>query len=212
MKKFDYSEVKEYKLYDILLPIMNLLSKILFKIKFVGKENVPKTGGVIIAANHYNTFDPGFIGISGVRKIHFMTKEEKFVKPFSKWLYTRANAFPINRGGADKSAVEYSIKIIEQGYTLGIFPEGTRSKDGVPQTPKAGVALIARETKADIVPVSIYSEGKVKFRSKIIIRFGKPIPYESLGFTQSGKSSELRAASRLIMDEIIALREKKFEA
>lgn len=108
--------------------------------------------------------------------------------------------------------MEYSIKIIEQGYTLGIFPEGTRSKDGVPQTPKAGVALIARETKADIVPVSIYSEGKVKFRSKIIIRFGKAIPYESLGFTQSGKSSELRAASRLIMDEIIALREKKFEA
>lgn len=109
MKKFDYSEVKEYKLYDILLPIMNLLSKILFKIKFVGKENVPKTGGVIIAANHYNTFDPGFIGISGVRKIHFMTKEEKFVKPFSKWLYTRANAFPINRG--ERTNLRWSIPL-----------------------------------------------------------------------------------------------------
>ncbi len=211
MKEFDYSEVKKYKFYDIILPGLKLLSKILFKIKFVGKENVPKTGGVIIAANHYNTFDPGFIAVSGVRKIHFMTKGEKFAKPYPNWLYTHVNAFPIKRGAADKSAVEFSIKVIEQGYALGIFPEGTRSADGTPQAPKAGVALIARQSKADVVPVSIYSDGKAKLFSKIIVRFGKPIPYDALGFTPGGKASELRAASRLIMDEIIMLREKKFE-
>ncbi|HZK39375.1 MAG TPA: lysophospholipid acyltransferase family protein [Clostridia bacterium] len=211
MKDFDYSEVKEYRFYDIIMPVFKLLSKMLYRVKYVGKENVPKTGGIIIAANHYNTFDPGFIGVSGVRKIHFMTKGEKFAKPYPNWLYTHVNAFPIKRGAADKSAVEFSIKVIKQGYALGIFPEGTRSKDGIPQAPKAGVALIAREAKADVVPVSIYSQGKVKLFSKIIVRFGKPIPYEALGFTSGGKASELRAASRLIMNEIIALREKKFE-
>lgn len=210
MKEFDYTEVKQYKTYDIMIQVTKLLSKFMYRIKYVGKENVPKTGGIIIAANHYNTFDPGFIAISGVRKIHYMTKEEKFAKPFQRWIYTHSNAFPVKRQGADKSAVKYAIKVLKQGRALGIFPEGTRSPDGLPQSPKAGVALIAREAKADVLPVSIYSEGKVKLFSKIIIRFGKPIPYSALGFTESGKSSELRAASRLIMDEIIALREKEF--
>ncbi len=211
MKEFDYSEVKEYKFFDVVIPVFKLISKILYRVQYVGMENVPKTGGIIIASNHYNTFDPGFISVCGVRKIHYMTKEEKFAKPYPNWLYTHANAFPIKRGGADKAAVEFSIKVVEQGFALGIFPEGTRSEDCTPQAPKAGIALIAREAKADVVPVSIYSDGKVKLFSKIIVRFGKPIPYESLGFTESGNSSELRVAARLIMNEIIALWGKKFE-
>jgi 1-acyl-sn-glycerol-3-phosphate acyltransferase len=209
MKEFDYSKVREYKFNDFVMPIFLLISKILYRTVYIGKENVPKTGGIIIASNHYNTFDPGFISVSRVRKIHYMTKEEKFAKPYPNWLYTHVNAFPIKRGSSDKSAVEFSIKVVEEGCALGIFPEGTRSKDYTPQAPKAGIGLIAREAKCDVVPVSIYSDGKAKLFSKVTIRFGKPIPYESLGFTDSGKSSELKYASRLIMDEIVKLWEKK---
>lgn len=208
MKEFDYSKVKEYKFNDFVIPLFLLLSKILFRVTYIGKENVPKTGGIIIASNHYNTFDPGFISVSRVRKIHYMTKEEKFAKPYPNWLYTHVNAFPIKRGSADNTAVEFSIKVIREGYVLGIFPEGTRSKDCTPQPAKAGIALIARETKADIVPVSIYSEGRAKLFSKVTVRFGKPIPNESLGFTGSGKSVELKAAARMIMDEIVKLWEE----
>lgn len=211
MKEFDYSEVKQYKFYDLVLPGVRFLSKILYRIKFVGRENVPKTGGLILASNHYNTVDPGFIMVSGVRKIHFMNKGENFETPLKNWVYTHANAFPVKRGSADKTAVEFSIKLINEGHTLGIFPEGTRSRDGAPREPKTGVALIAREAKADVVPVSIYSQGKAKLFSKVIIRFGKPIPYDALGFTENNKASELKAASRLIMDEIINLRKKEFE-
>lgn len=209
MNEFDYSTVKEYRFFNLIIPVLKLVSKIIFRIRFVGKENVPKTGGIIIASNHYNTFDPGFISVSMVRKIHYMTKEEKFAKPYPNWLYTHVNAFPIKRGESDKKAVEYSNKIVQEGYALGIFPEGTRSEDCVPKAPKAGVALIAREAKADVIPVSIYSDGKAKLFSKITVRFGKPIPYESFGFTDTGKSSELKAASRLIMNEIVKLWEAK---
>lgn len=209
MKKFDFTTVREYKFFDFIIRVLLVLSKMLFRIKLVGKENVPKTGGIIVAANHYNTFDPGFISVSLVRKIHFMTKEEKFAKPYQNWLYTHANAFPIKRGESDKRAVEYSIKVVREGYALGIFPEGTRSEDCIPKAPKAGIALIAREAKADVVPVSIYSDGKAKLFSKVTVRFGKPIPYESLGFTGSGSSSELKAAARLIMGEIVKLWEAK---
>jgi 1-acyl-sn-glycerol-3-phosphate acyltransferase len=209
MKEFDYSFVKEYRFFDFIIKVLWFVSKLIFKIKFVGKENVPKKGGIIFASNHYNTFDPGFISVSGVRKIHFMTKEEKFAKPYPNWLYTHSNAFPIKRGEADKSAVEYSIKVVKEGYALGVFPEGTRSEDCTPKAPKAGIALIARETKADVIPVSIYSDGKAKLFSRVTVRFGKPIPYESLGFTDSGKSSEIKNAARLIMNEIIKLWEDK---
>ena len=209
MKDFDFSQVREYRFFDFIIIILWFVSKIIFRIKFIGKENVPKSGGIIIASNHYNTFDPGFISVSMVRKIHYMTKEEKFAKPYPNWLYTHVNAFPIKRGESDKSAVEFSINVVKEGCALGIFPEGTRSADCTPKAPKAGIALIARETKADVVPVSIYSEGKAKLFSKITVRFGKPIPYESLGFTDSGKSSELKTASRLIMNEIVRLWEEK---
>lgn len=205
MKPFDYSTVRQYKLYGIMKPILKFLSHIFYKINYVGKENFPKKGGYIIASNHISAPDPAFIYLTTPGKIHFLNKAENFEKPFFNWMYTHFNAIPITRGASDRAALEYAIKVIEQGDILGIFPEGTRSKDYTPQQAKAGVALIARETKADVVPISIYSEDKAKFFTKITVRIGEPIPYESLGFHGSGKSDELRNASKLIMEEIKTL-------
>jgi 1-acyl-sn-glycerol-3-phosphate acyltransferase len=202
MKPFDYSTVRQYKFSIIMKPIFKFLSVLVFRVKTVGKENVPKEGGLILASNHISASDPGYIYVNLKRPVHNMGKQELFKNPLFGWVNIHLNGFPVARGAADKRAVEYAIEVIRQGGILGIFPEGTRSKDYTPQQAKPGVALIAREAKAGVVPVSIYTEDRAKPFTKTTVRFGKLIPYEALGFGSGVKSEELKAASNLIMDEI----------
>ena len=209
MKPFDYSKVRDHATYHILMPLDILLfNKTMFRVTFVGEENVPKEGGFILASNHIHFLYP--VGMAGgrVRVMYFMATEDLFHNPASAFFLTRFNAFPVKRGSSDKSSVEYAIRVVQEGKVLGIFPEGTRSPDGRPATPKAGVALIAKQAHADVLPVSIYSEHPSKYFTKLTVRFGKMIPYDELGITEGGSTRELREASRLIMDRIVALWEE----
>ena len=209
MKPFDYRRVKDHATYHILMPLNILLfNKTMFRVTFVGKENVPKQGGFILASNHIHFLDPLVIAGSRARVMHFMAKEELFHNPAAAFFLTRFNAFPVKRGSSDKSSVEFAIRVVKEGQVLGIFPEGTRSPDGRPGTPKAGVALIAKQAHADVLPVSIYSAQPSKYWTELTVRFGKLIPYDELGITQEGGTRELRDASRLIMDRITALWEE----
>src|SRR5665647_3686053 len=112
MKAFDYNTVKQYKFATIMKPFLKLMSILIFRVKVVGKENIPKDGGFIVASNHISAPDPGFIYVNLKRPIHFMSKHEIYEKPFMCWVYTHLNGFPVNREVADKSAVEYAIKVI----------------------------------------------------------------------------------------------------
>ena len=156
--KFNFDKLKEYKMYHILMPICLAVCKTKMKVQYIGKENVPKEGGFILACNHSSNFDPIALGGSNVRPIHFMSKSELFKNPFSAWFLTHLNAFPIKRGHNDKTAIDYAERLIKNGWVLGIFPEGTRNHDGKPGKPKAGAALIAKVTHADVLPCSILKE------------------------------------------------------
>lgn len=210
--KFDYSKIKDHALYPFLMFCTLIVSKICFRVKYIGKENVPKHGKVIIAANHICFWDPVFVGSSMIRPVHAMGKEELFRNPFWGWVLTQLNAFPIRRGSSDRESFQFAIRLLESEKILGIFPEGTRSKTYKPSTAKAGVSLIAKTAQADVVPVAIYSGGKKvrPFRTKVTVVFGKPIPYAELGIS-TGKASELRGAARKIMDAIRALWEETDE-
>ncbi|MCR4926149.1 MAG: 1-acyl-sn-glycerol-3-phosphate acyltransferase [Clostridiales bacterium] len=209
MKEFDFSKVKSYKFYKFMGIVIRIYCKIAYRIKFIGLENIPKNKGYILACNHIYYLDPGFIGASLVPDVHCMAKAETFEKPILNTFVTHLNSFPVKRGASDRTSLKFAIKVIEEGHALGIFPEGTRSKDGKPQEAKAGIALIAKAAKADVLPLAIcYDKYPIKpFKTKITVRFGEVIPYESLGINE-GKSSELRNAAQLIMDNIITLYEK----
>ena len=206
MKGFDYSEIKDSSLYETLRPLGERIAGKLYKIEYVGLENVPKEGGFILASNHMKALDPMFISL-GIkeRQLHFMGKKELFENPITKWALTKVNGFPIVRGSADPEALNYAIRIPQEGHILGIFPEGTRAKDFKPARAKRGIALIAKEAKADVLPVSIYSADEMKKGTKLTIRFGELIPYEKLGFTEEGSREELKNAANYVMDEIVKL-------
>lgn len=210
MKGFDYSVVRDRKVYNVLMPLAITVSHFMCKVKYEGVENVPKQGGFIMASNHVTALDPVHIGSRFPRPIHYMSKQEAFDSSgFVKWFFKHMNAFPVKRGGSDKSSVEYAIKLVQSGCVLGIFPEGKRSKDCQLAPAKSGVALIAKAAHADILPVSIYVDKKKKWRTKLTLRFGKLIPYSELGLSDAERSAhELKEASRIIMERIGELWEK----
>lgn len=206
--EFDFSQPKDHKTYHILKPLAALVNRICHPCTYVGKENIPKEGGFIICCNHMSNFDPIVLGSGVKRPVHYMAKEELFENKALGWFLGKLNAFPVIRGKGDMRAVEYAEKIIKKGYVLGIFPEGTRSKEYKPMRGKAGAALIAKQTGADVLPVSIYTEDKYKNGTHLTIRFGKLIKNSEFGFTEEGKSRELKDATHRIMGDITALWEE----
>lgn len=206
---FDYNNVKDRKLYTILSPLGFAASHVIYDYKVVGQENVPKDKPFILISNHAHVLDPVLLMFNAHRPIHFMSKKEAFEQnALLSWFLSNVNTFPVARGRNDKSAIEYAAKLIDTGHVIGVFPEGTRSKDLKPHEPKAGAALIARQTKADILPACVYTETLKGFRRKITIRFGKLIPYEELGLTDDSSTPELREAAKRMMDSVVALWEE----
>lgn len=180
--------------------------KIIFRMKYIDRENVPAEGAYILASNHTNAVDPILLGMGLKRQILFMAKEELFKNKFLNWFLRKLGAFPVERGKADTGSIRHFEEKLEQGALMGIFIEGTRSKDGEFLKPKNGCSLIAYDTKTPVIPVCHTKIGK-----RVWYHFGKPLSIEDLGF-ENGGAREFRNASRIIMDHIKALREEDLAA
>ena len=193
-----------FKIADFFLfPIVRLL----FGARQRGKENIPKEGPVIIAANHLHAFDMFFISTFSKRSIRFIAKVELFRNPFCRFIFRGAGAIPINRKAAGVESVNEVISSLEKGDPVGIFPQGTRipGKDPAETKIKSGIGLIAYHSKATVLPVFIGAKGmKVRPFRKTEVRFGKPIAFDELGF-ENGGIDEYRHASEIIFEKICEL-------
>lgn len=213
MKEFDYTRVPHYKFYNFGVKVFGPLFKRLYHVEHKGLENVPKNNKkYIVAINHTCALDPVFVAIApGIPALHFMAKIELFENPVVAWVITHLYGFPVKRGQGDTTAVEYAEKIIEENHVLAICPEGHRVKDknGIPQNAKAGVALIAMNTGADILPVAICCKNKIKRGEHVTVRFGKPISIEELGINRNSTRNEAKAAANVVMDRIREMRARE---
>ncbi|WP_295152535.1 (d)CMP kinase [uncultured Ruminococcus sp.] len=192
-------------LYGLMRWIVIGLYHIYYDIRWEGTENVPKDGGNIFASNHRSYQDPVFIALHTRVPLSYMAKEELFNgnKAF-KTLITTMGAFPVSRGKGDTAVIDTSIEKLEMGRNLAIFPEGTRSLDGKVGKGKTGVALIAAVAQTKIIPVGITFEGKLKFRKKVIVRYGKPIIPSEIGASNTDSKS-LKVLKNKVMEEITSL-------
>ena len=151
------SETKKHSiLYTIIIVIYFIIAKLFFFISFVGRENIPAGKPLILMANHQSFLDPLTLGICARdRQIHFMGKKELFKNKIIAWFLTRLHAFPVDRGNIDMTAIRTALNVIKSGETLGIFPEGTRSKTGYMGPLLGGASLLALKSGCDILPVYI---------------------------------------------------------
>jgi len=169
--------------YYVVKAIFWLILKIFWRMEIIGIENLPQSGGLIIASNHVSYLDPAVLAASFNRKIYFLTKKEVFKNNFISFLLKNMNALPIDRGKVDMLAFKKAINILREEKVLGIFPEGTRSSNGELQELKLGTIKIAMKTGVPILPVGIIGTHKIYprsikfpilFKHKIIVKYGAP--------------------------------------
>ena len=185
--------------YRFFRAMFRLFYRMFFTPKIIGLNHIPDDGGVILCCNHINNLDPPLLGSPLERQVFFMAKEELFRIPVVSFLLTRFGAFPVKRGSTDRSALKKSLQVLNDGYVLGIFPEGTRSKTGKLGKPYPGTALFALKSKATVIPVAIV--GPWRWFKPIKIVYGEPINLTS--FREKKVTSELTMeVSELIMQEI----------
>ncbi|GEL76143.1 1-acyl-sn-glycerol-3-phosphate acyltransferase [Tenuibacillus multivorans] len=188
--------------YQFAKTVVKLIFILMFRIKVIGKENIPKKGPVIICSNHISNFDPPLVGITSPRAIKFMAKEELFRKKGLGLLLTNLNAFPVKRGMRDRNALRTGLKLLSEGKTLGLFPEGTRSKDGEVKKGLAGAGFFAMRSEATVIPCAII--GSYKKFSTLKVIYGKPIDFKTLQKEKPGAQE----VTDEIMDNIKALLEE----
>ncbi len=168
--------------YNFMRALLRILGSAWFDLRVYGKENIPRTGGVLLVANHQSFLDPAVLGVQLQRKASFLAKSELFENPVFGWLIRRCNAFPVRQGEGDVGAVKETIRRLQEGHMLTVFPEGGRSPGGELQPILNGASLVVRKAKVPIVPVVI--EGSFKAwprhrkmwqRHPIRVLFGKPV-------------------------------------
>lgn len=178
------------------LPFVQLAFHIHFKLRIIGRENMPE-GGCVVCPNHNHNSDPPLAacGISNRYGIRIMAKKELFeVRGLSR-LITWLGAFPVDRSRADLTAIKTALQAVKDGNKLIIFPQGTRGAGE--DEAKDGAAMLAFKTKAPIVPV--YITEKKKKHGRVYVIVGKP-------FQPDPKSKDYAALSHEIMHRIYALR------
>ena len=175
-----------------------------FRIRVIGRENLPKEGGFVLAPNHISAIDPVFVVIArfwGTRLL-IMAKEEILqVNPVFTWMFRHVGVLGIERGRGDVNVVDELIGNVQKGQGLLIFPEGTRSKTGQVGKVKSGAFVIASAAGVPMVPCRIiYEPGRMKVFCRVRVCFGTPIPAEELYLGETKSASALRRNKALLTD------------
>jgi 1-acyl-sn-glycerol-3-phosphate acyltransferase len=180
-------------------------------------DRIPRDGPVILAANHASNLDAVEIGAWLIprlgRRIHWLGKKELFAWPIVGWTATRGGVHPVDRGGTDVEAFRLAQRILDEGQILFVFPEGTRSPDGVLQEARDGLAALAIRSGAPIVPIGISGSDRVWPKGqrlphpggRVTIRVGDPFhPADALPPGTDRRTAK-PLVTRMIMERIAAL-------
>lgn len=169
--------------YDLVRICTSIYALTFFRSRSIGSQNVPPSGPVILAPNHFSFMDHFFIGAFIRRKVRFMAKSQLFKPPFV-WVYSPGGVFPVRRGARDEEAFITAETILEQGGCVAMYCEGGRSRTGeLAERPKPGIGRLALESGAVIVPVAIHGSSKVRNWKKlqfpkVTVQYGEPFRYE----------------------------------
>ena len=168
---------KEEVLYKIIVPIGRPIYKFLYRPKIIGKEYIPKDGGVVLAGNHTKWMDCVMVMASCKRSVHFLAKSEIFKNPICNFIFTNSGLIPVHRERKDPDALRTAKEYLKIGAVIGIFPEGKVNKENrnavLPL--KMGAIKMAHDTNCPIVPFTINGKGKYSpFNKDLEIIFQEP--------------------------------------
>ena len=194
-----------------ILSLCDFLFSIFCRRQVRGIENIPKNGPLLVVSNHVSYADQYLLVISLNQEMIFMAKEELFRYQPLKFLVESFGAFPVRRGGMDRKALSEAGQVLDQGLTLFMFPEGTRSKNGKLKPAYPGTALIALHNRVPILPVGItgmeFAEKDpfwlVFHRPQITVNIGRPFHLNAP--SSKPNKTQLKELAGYIMEQIAAL-------
>lgn len=203
--------------YRMAKAVMTPLFRVLFRVRVEGLHHLPRRGPVILAANHLSFMDSLFLGMVTPCPIAFMAKAEYFDKRRTAWIFRATGQIPLRRGSAAAAdqAMSEARTVLADGGAVGIYPEGTRSRDGKLHRGKTGPARLAVATGAPIVPVGLSGTDAIQAPGQLLprpfrtvtIRFGSPTRLPSADGTDvtDGTRAGLRTATDHLMAAIAGL-------
>ena len=161
---------------------MQPLVKLVVPLQVYGVERIPRSGGVVLAFNHFSWIDPPAFGAACPRTIHYMAKVEAHRMPGLGHLIRSFGAFSVRRGESDREAVRYMRQVVRDGHALGLFVEGTRQRTGVPGPLQPGAAMVAIQENVPVVPAAIHGSHTWRIGNwhPVSIAWGEPVRFDGL--------------------------------
>jgi 1-acyl-sn-glycerol-3-phosphate acyltransferase len=168
--------------YPLVRILVSLPALLIYRTRAIGVENVPKSGALILAPNHFSQMDHFFVGLYLRRQVRFMAKSQMFGPPVFTYIYKHGGVFPVRRGHRDEESFKTAFTILGQGGMLLVYAEGGRSRSGELGEVKPGIGRIALESGAPVVPVAIHGSERVRswkrFRfPRVTVQFGEPLDF-----------------------------------
>ena len=199
--------------YRVAKAVLGKPLRLLYRVEVQGADNLPADGPIILAANHRSFMDSIFLALTSPRPVSFIAKAEYWDRPVSRWIFRGIGAIPLRRGSpaAARQALEAASGVLANGGTLGIYPEGTRSRDGKLHRGNPGPARLSRDTGAAIIPVGLIGTDDVQspgerlprpFRT-VTVRFGTARRFPPCDGADSKRM--LRDETNGLMQDIAAL-------
>jgi 1-acyl-sn-glycerol-3-phosphate acyltransferase len=193
--------------YFISRVVYGIILKLFFKFEVIGRENIPRRGPYILAANHVSYADPVIIGVAcPAPHVSFIAKRELVDKPFLGAWCRAVGCIFIERYSGSSAPLKKTLKRLKEGGVIGMFPEGRRSRDGNLQKAEPGVGVITARSKAPVIPMYIYGSERAlpvggKFPRpyyRIIVRIGKAVDLDKMP-----RFSKKRKAYEYIGEEVM---------
>lgn len=205
-------------LYSAMHSVVAPVARVVYRPRVEGRDHVPRRGPVILASNHLSFIDSAVIPIVAPRPVVFMAKAEYFTGTGLKGAATRSwfkaiGSIPVERGDnrSAQSSLDAALSLLDAGGAFGIYPEGTRSRDGRLYRGHTGVGWLAINAAAPVVPVALIGTekiqpvgAKVPRLHRITVRFGEPLTFDPSRMS-SAPARARREATDAVMDAIAAM-------
>lgn len=198
--------------YRLAQTTARLLYECLFNFRIHGANNVPLTGGVLLACNHVSFLDPHAVGAGCPREACFLARKTLFTGKLQSALLRSWNVMPVDLSGKpDIAGLKSIMDLLRRGYAVTLFPEGTRSWDGGFQPAKPGVGLLVAKAGVPVVPVRMFGayevwprNQKLPRRGQVDIVFGKPVHYDEMIAEARAKGpAAMKDAYQRIADDVM---------
>ena len=199
-------ELEMEPIYGCCYTLLWIGYQIFFRGDVAGLENLPESGGYIVAANHASHLDPPIVGLYLPRQVCFFARKTLWKPGFASWWLDAVGTIPVDRdGGMSLDAIKRVLHALSGDKVVIVFPEGTRSATGALQKPRPGVGMIACKAQVPVVPARVFGsfeafgrEGRLRLGNPISVAYGRPLRPSDYDRPADGRERYERAAARIM--------------